>query len=558
MPFSKEQMKEWWHRDMDSKAYFRNHRKMLKHMLARAERKFVEAVSAVSAAEDEGDPGALAVARGTLRRAEAEVAWQKEKQTNLDEHDIIILQIDAKKMSPKQIHMNKQVIIEEKRKADAQERASKDWHKNREPVDSSWRDAASDQSLLRAPVTPPLAPTGSSPSLSPAELPGARLVASEFSSGSAPAALGPGDSDQPDWGKAKQRTARSQATPYADCRSIPKSCGVWAEPPERHRQRSAAESQRENPGARPASAAASASTLPSASRASVYVGAQPASPFGSASTSATPAAQSHSRAMGQAASAAASAADSQRPEAVPSKARPRKPMPKPPAPIQLPTSIILKPKSQPATNVLFTDVRPQETAKERSSSERRLPGWMEGMGAQPEIRENRASYPWRSEKKVDLASIPPKPDRDPWFVLESKHEALPDLDDDWTLCPEDFGKELKLRQVRNQMIKEALLKGRKCFYRSSGNSLAPRVRSGNGCCYHPVTNADEVNENDIVFCEVQPGDRFYAHVVKYKYWHTGDPHEPPQWAFIISNIKGRENGWCYMEHIYGKCVEIQD
>ena len=262
--------------------------------------------------------------------------------------------------------------------------------------------------------------------------------------------------------------------------------------------------------------------------------------------------------MGQAASAAASSADSQRPEAAPSKARPRKPLPKPPAPSQLPTSITGKPKSQPATNVLFTDVRPQETAKERSSSERRLPGLMEGMGAQPKIRENRASYPRRSEKKVDLASIPPKPDRYPWFVLESLHDALPDFDEDWTLCPQNLKRELELRQVRNQMIKEALLNGRKCFYRSSGNSLAPWVRSGNGCCYHPVTNADEVNENDIVFCEVQPGDRFYAHVVKKKYWYTCDPVEPDQWAFIISNIKGRENGWCYIEHIYGKCVEVMD
>ena len=261
--------------------------------------------------------------------------------------------------------------------------------------------------------------------------------------------------------------------------------------------------------------------------------------------------------MGQAASAAASSADSQRPEAAPSKARPRKPLPKPPAPSQLPTSITGKPKSQPATNVLFTDVRPQETAKERSSSERRLPGLMEGMGAQPKIRQNRARYPRRSKNKVDLASIPKKPHDYPWFVLESLHDALPDFDEDWTLCPQNLKRELELRQVRNQMIKEALLNGRKCFYRSSGNSLAPRVRSGNGCCYHPVTNADEVNVNDIVFCEVQPGDRFFAHIIKKKWWHTWDRDEPPQWAFTISNIRGHENGWCYIEHIYGKCVEVK-
>ena len=262
--------------------------------------------------------------------------------------------------------------------------------------------------------------------------------------------------------------------------------------------------------------------------------------------------------MGQAASAAASSADSQRPEAAPSKARPRKPLPKPPAPSQLPTSITGKPKSQPATNVLFTDVRPQETAKERSSSERRLPGLMEGMGAQPKIRENRASYPRRSEKKVDLASIPPKPDRYPWFVLESLHDPLPDFDEDWTLCPQDYGRELGLRQVRNQMIKEALLNGRKCFYRSSGNSLAPWVRSGNGCCYHPVTNADEVNENDIVFCEVQPRGYFYAHKILSMSWYDASESDSGKSVpvYVIGNQKGHVNGWCLRKHIYGRLFEV--
>ena len=61
---------------------------------------------------------------------------------------------------------------------------------------------------------------------------------------------------------------------------------------------------------------------------------------------------------------------------------------------------------------------------------------------------------------------------------------------DWTLCPEDRGKELRLREVRNQMIKEQLLLGKPVIYRSSGWSLYPRVWSNDLCTYEPVTSAE--------------------------------------------------------------------
>jgi hypothetical protein len=173
-------------------------------------------------------------------------------------------------------------------------------------------------------------------------------------------------------------------------------------------------------------------------------------------------------------------------------------------------------------------------------------------GATAESASPPAAAVVRARGASAFADIPPMPDRLPPFVLEGPHEARPELDIDWTLCPEDFAKELRLRTVRNTLIKDNLLAGHHVCYRSSGWSLYPRVHSNDQCTYAPVTTADEVHEGDIVFCEVQPHWRFYAHHVRKKEWWEGTG----QFYFVIASLKGRENGWCYMEHIYGRLVEV--
>ena len=82
--------------------------------------------------------------------------------------------------------------------------------------------------------------------------------------------------------------------------------------------------------------------------------------------------------------------------------------------------------------------------------------------------------------------------------------------------------------------------GMPVIYRSLGWSLYPRVWPNDECTYEPVTSADDVNENDIVFCQVQPGDRFYGHLVWRKWF-----------------LEGRPNGWCSIEHIYGRLVRCE-
>ena len=113
--------------------------------------------------------------------------------------------------------------------------------------------------------------------------------------------------------------------------------------------------------------------------------------------------------------------------------------------------------------------------------------------------------------------------------------------------------ELRLRDLRNEMIKKQLLEGHSVAYRQSGWSLWPKVESNDCCFYNPVRFEESVQKDDIVFCQVQPRGYFYAHLVKEvefdkqhgcrKYW--------------ISNMKGFVNGWCHIHHIYGKLFQIQ-
>ena len=81
------------------------------------------------------------------------------------------------------------------------------------------------------------------------------------------------------------------------------------------------------------------------------------------------------------------------------------------------------------------------------------------------------------------------------------------------------------------MIKTQLQAGISVCYRSSGWSLCPRVRSNDQTTYEPVTSADMVQVDDIVFCQVQRSNRFYAHLVKRKEWRNGNL------LFTISNMR---------------------
>ena len=114
-----------------------------------------------------------------------------------------------------------------------------------------------------------------------------------------------------------------------------------------------------------------------------------------------------------------------------------------------------------------------------------------------------------------------------------------------------------MRWDRNVQIKEQLQRGEHVCYRSSGNSMWPTVKSGDLCEFAPfpeAASAEDIEVRDIVFCKVQPRNRFYAHIVLRKEYD--DVHG--EWCCIIGNKDNHENGWAYMETIYGRLMYAGD
>ena len=101
----------------------------------------------------------------------------------------------------------------------------------------------------------------------------------------------------------------------------------------------------------------------------------------------------------------------------------------------------------------------------------------------------------------------------------------------------------------NAAWRARLQAGETVEFRGSGNSLHPRIKSGECCRYVPVREHEDIKEKDIVFCQIK--GRYWGHMVKKKTFVGGtDLYE-----YTISNIHGWENGSCTLEHIYGKVVD---
>ena len=81
--------------------------------------------------------------------------------------------------------------------------------------------------------------------------------------------------------------------------------------------------------------------------------------------------------------------------------------------------------------------------------------------------------------------------------------------------------------------------------------MFPRVSSNDITTLVPVYLAESVQTSDIVFCEVQPGSRILAHLVKDKGWRNG------VFIFTISDMRGREDGWCRIGQIFGKLIDAR-
>ena len=94
--------------------------------------------------------------------------------------------------------------------------------------------------------------------------------------------------------------------------------------------------------------------------------------------------------------------------------------------------------------------------------------------------------------------------------------------------------------------KARLAAGETVVRREKGNSMVPRIHSGEAIETVPVGGPDDVKEGDVVWCKVK--GNHYTHLVKAK------RREGEVWRFQIGNNKGGVNGWIGIESIFGRAV----
>lgn len=91
---------------------------------------------------------------------------------------------------------------------------------------------------------------------------------------------------------------------------------------------------------------------------------------------------------------------------------------------------------------------------------------------------------------------------------------------------------------------QRLLAGETVQFRPRGNSMEPKVASGQLCTVEPVQ--EPVQPGDIVLCKVN--GRQYLHLVKAV---QGDRVQ-------IGNNRGHVNGWTHSSNIFGLLIAVED
>lgn len=90
---------------------------------------------------------------------------------------------------------------------------------------------------------------------------------------------------------------------------------------------------------------------------------------------------------------------------------------------------------------------------------------------------------------------------------------------------------------------ENLKNGEKVKFRPRGNSMQPKIESGQLITIEPISR--EVEKGDILFCKVN--GNFYVHLVT--------AVQGPRCQ--ISNNKGHVNGWIGQNAVYGIVTKIE-
>lgn len=92
---------------------------------------------------------------------------------------------------------------------------------------------------------------------------------------------------------------------------------------------------------------------------------------------------------------------------------------------------------------------------------------------------------------------------------------------------------------------DRLLKGETVSFRPRGNSMTPKIHSGQLCTVEPLTDASIIEKGDIVLCKVNGAE--YLHLVT----STKDDR------FQISNNHGHVNGWVGRKSLFGRLIRVE-
>ncbi len=92
-----------------------------------------------------------------------------------------------------------------------------------------------------------------------------------------------------------------------------------------------------------------------------------------------------------------------------------------------------------------------------------------------------------------------------------------------------------------------LYQGKTVQFRPRGNSMTPKIKSGQLCTVRPVREED-VKTGDVVLCRVRGSE--YLHLVK------AIKGSPGSLRFQIGNNHGKVNGWVDARNIFGKLIEV--
>lgn len=93
---------------------------------------------------------------------------------------------------------------------------------------------------------------------------------------------------------------------------------------------------------------------------------------------------------------------------------------------------------------------------------------------------------------------------------------------------------------------QALKEGKTVKFRPRGNSMEPRIKSGNLCEVKPIKDYSTIKVGDVVLCKVKGNQ--YLHLVS-----ALDSNG----RFQISNNKGFVNGWISSNAVFGKLISVE-